>query len=336
MRCLSKLPVKIYLHNARAAMGVSSAASGGAALSKGSYPTKPGAASPSVRAGVGGAGAQAAGENEDKRDEQGQHNQKGQDQSGRESAHPDNPNESGASEGDSLSSGVVKDPINPNNVQSGEGRDLHYVSQEPNNPNNPNISLASKVENRDSNHENNPNNPNNLVLSPGSSDRKVKAKGRRSAPASPKRDRERERVRSDADLARERDSVLEQALLCGVDEELEEHFEDVCGGSAHDINDRTAFTVTVYYPKQFHALRVKLCGGDYDFIQSLSRSNKWQATGGKSGAGFGRTRDGRYVLKYVSRDELRTFSKLGLKYFAHMARVLFKQVSSCMVKILGA
>ncbi len=143
-------------------------------------------------------------------------------------------------------------------------------------------------------------------------------------------------ARSDKALAKERDDVLEQALLAHDEEEFEEVFEDVIGGSAHDKADLTSFTCTVFFPRQFHAMRVKICGGDYDFIQSLSRCNKWQATGGKSGAGFGQTQDGRFVMKYVSRDELKTFLKMAKIYFAHMAKVLFHRTSSCMIKILGA
>jgi 1-phosphatidylinositol-3-phosphate 5-kinase len=91
----------------------------------------------------------------------------------------------------------------------------------------------------------------------------------------------------------------------------------------------------VYYPKQFHALRVNYCGGDFDYLQSLSRCHKWKATGGKSGSTFSKTRDDRYILKYISRKELEMFQEGALAYFGYMAKAAFHNLPTVLVRMLG-
>lgn len=99
--------------------------------------------------------------------------------------------------------------------------------------------------------------------------------------------------------------------------------------------DRTTFRCTAYFPRQFHALRLMACGGDYDFIQSLCRCGRWSATGGKSGSTFLKTSDERFVLKFITRTELRMFLETAPRYFAYMAKNLFHNLPSFLIKILG-
>jgi 1-phosphatidylinositol-3-phosphate 5-kinase len=100
--------------------------------------------------------------------------------------------------------------------------------------------------------------------------------------------------------------------------------------------DRTTFSCTVYYPRQFHALRLCVCKGDYSFLQSLSRCAKWKATGGKSGSTFCKTRDDRYVLKYVKKPELKMLLDMSKQYFSYMAQSSFHNLPSMLCRIVGA
>lgn len=66
----------------------------------------------------------------------------------------------------------------------------------------------------------------------------------------------------------------------------------------HDwtIGKRTKFSCTVYYAKQFDALRQR-CGIDDVFAKSLSHSANWAAEGGKSRSAFWKTSDDRFIIK---------------------------------------
>ena len=134
--------------------------------------------------------------------------------------------------------------------------------------------------------------------------------------------------------------AVEQCMVSGFSEKerdegvFKHKFEDQPHHLFH-TDASTQFKCTVYYAKQFHALRSYTCMGDYDFIQSLTRSEKWASTGGKSGSTFSKTTDDRYVLKYVKRTELNMFLDIAPAYFQHMARVSFHHLPSVLVKILG-
>eukprot|EP01083_Nonionella_stella_P182814 658806_1 len=97
----------------------------------------------------------------------------------------------------------------------------------------------------------------------------------------------------------------------------------------------TTFSCHVYYPHQFRALRRRLYDGEDDFIQSLSRCQSWNTSGGKSGSTFKKTLDHRFVLKFVKQNEFKMFLDNAQSYFEHMASVLFKHYPSVLVHILG-
>ncbi|KFD70644.1 hypothetical protein M514_11256 [Trichuris suis] len=103
----------------------------------------------------------------------------------------------------------------------------------------------------------------------------------------------------------------------------------------------TQFYCKMYFPKLFLALRTLLCPFDEStFVRSLANCERWQPTGGKSGAKFFRTRDRRFILKQMSHFELQSFVRFGPQYFAHVAASANlgseeKPVSS-LVKIFGA
>jgi hypothetical protein len=107
------------------------------------------------------------------------------------------------------------------------------------------------------------------------------------------------------------------------------------------------FSVTAIWAVHFHALRELYCGSQRDFVHSLSRSEAWAASGGKSGASFERSADRRLVVKHVSRTEWDMFNEdIAPAYFAHMAACLAPQgagaqqpqapLPTLLVKILGA
>ena len=62
------------------------------------------------------------------------------------------------------------------------------------------------------------------------------------------------------------------------------------------IGKRLKFSCTVYYAKQFDALR-KRCGVDNIVIKSLERSENWTAVGGKSKSNFWKSSDERFIIK---------------------------------------
>ncbi|KAJ1625848.1 hypothetical protein T492DRAFT_631851 [Pavlovales sp. CCMP2436] len=86
--------------------------------------------------------------------------------------------------------------------------------------------------------------------------------------------------------------------------------------------------VSAFFPEQFAALRALHCGGERAFVESLGCSESWAPSGGKSGASFARTSDGRFVLKALSARELQGALSLLPAYFEHMARVHFEALPS--------
>lgn len=62
------------------------------------------------------------------------------------------------------------------------------------------------------------------------------------------------------------------------------------------IGKRLKFSCTVYYAKQFDALR-RRCGINDMFLKSLKRSANWTAQGGKSKSNFWKTSDERFIIK---------------------------------------
>jgi len=97
----------------------------------------------------------------------------------------------------------------------------------------------------------------------------------------------------------------------------------------------TIFECHVFYPRQFEALREICCGGDENFIKSMIRCKVFATTGGKSISTFAQTTDGKYMLKFVPKNEFRMFIDNADYYFEHMARWHFKHYPSILVTILG-
>jgi 1-phosphatidylinositol-3-phosphate 5-kinase len=62
------------------------------------------------------------------------------------------------------------------------------------------------------------------------------------------------------------------------------------------IGKRLKFSCTVYYAKQFDALR-RRCDVEDVFIKSMAKCEPWKAQGGKSRSNFWKTSDDRFIIK---------------------------------------
>ena len=71
------------------------------------------------------------------------------------------------------------------------------------------------------------------------------------------------------------------------------------------------------------------------FVLSLSRSQKWAASGGKSGAAFSRSVDEMFVIKSINRTELQMFLDCAPSYFEYMSKSFFHGLPTVLCKILG-
>ncbi|RLN73797.1 hypothetical protein BBJ28_00012429 [Nothophytophthora sp. Chile5] len=95
------------------------------------------------------------------------------------------------------------------------------------------------------------------------------------------------------------------------------------------------FSCKSYYAMQFHALRKLNYGGDRNYVESLCNCQQWNAAGGKSGAGFLKTRDERFIAKAIPEIELQMFLSMANEYFCYMAKTFENDLSSMLSKVLG-
>jgi 1-phosphatidylinositol-3-phosphate 5-kinase len=147
---------------------------------------------------------------------------------------------------------------------------------------------------------------------------------------------------------------LERRLLQRGKSHIKHHFRDV------DEKDQTLckYVCTSYWATQFQALRRVFLGGseatpssgkqperegdefghlddDSGYIKSLSTSFFWEANGGKSGAAFSKTADGRFVVKCISRTELQMFLDCAPAYFEYLSKAFFHGLPTCLCRIVG-
>lgn len=95
------------------------------------------------------------------------------------------------------------------------------------------------------------------------------------------------------------------------------------------------FNCKSYCAMQFHALRKLYYGGDRNYVESLCNCQQWNAAGGKSGAGFLKTRDERFIAKAIPEIELQMFLSMANEYFCYMAKTFENDLSSMLSKVLG-
>ncbi|KAG8906077.1 1-phosphatidylinositol-3-phosphate 5-kinase [Tulasnella sp. 403] len=91
---------------------------------------------------------------------------------------------------------------------------------------------------------------------------------------------------------------------------------------------------TVFHAEQFDALR-RSCHCEQSMLESLARCLKWDASGGKSGSAFLKSRDDRFIAKELSRSELDAMSKFAPKYFDYMSSAISAKRPTLLAKIYG-
>jgi len=121
------------------------------------------------------------------------------------------------------------------------------------------------------------------------------------------------------------------------------------------------FVCTTYWAIQFHAVRQAFLtsssssqsGGrdsfsvrseststpnidvESSYTQSLSAACEWAVSGGKSGASFSKTDDGRFIVKCISRTELQMFLDCAPAYFEYLSKAFFHGLPTVLCKIVG-
>ena len=87
-------------------------------------------------------------------------------------------------------------------------------------------------------------------------------------------------------------------------------------------------------PSRFASERVKATI-EKGYNKSLSTSNIWAVSGGKSGANFSKTSDDRFIVKCISRTELQMFLDCAPAYFKYMSKAFFQGLPTMLSKIVG-
>jgi len=87
----------------------------------------------------------------------------------------------------------------------------------------------------------------------------------------------------------------------------------------HLFHEQFEFSVRVYFPGHFEALKKIYCGGYSDFIQSFAESHYWKDnSGGKSRSTFYMSSDQKYVIKAVKSSEIKMFEEMSGSYFDYL------------------
>ena len=106
------------------------------------------------------------------------------------------------------------------------------------------------------------------------------------------------------------------------------------------------FSCRCYFPQKFAVLRnqvLKSCvpsdagsiGTEELFIRSIAKGVPWKALGGKSKSAFRKTRDDRFVLKEMTKNEIQSFETIATFYFDYMSEALTAPNKTVLAKILG-
>ncbi|KAF9451376.1 hypothetical protein P691DRAFT_724173 [Macrolepiota fuliginosa MF-IS2] len=91
---------------------------------------------------------------------------------------------------------------------------------------------------------------------------------------------------------------------------------------------------TILYPEQFDALR-RTYDCEKSMVESLSRCVKWNASGGKSGSAFLKTRDDRFIAKELSKFEVQTMETFAPAYFDYMSSAVSANRPTLLAKVFG-
>ena len=117
-----------------------------------------------------------------------------------------------------------------------------------------------------------------------------------------------------------------------INEDASKRHLDIQFGDEIEKNE-SKFKVSVHFATEFDKFRKEVFEGDLnDFIASLSGCDPWQTSGGKSGATFFKTFDGRFLIKEVNKHEMETFKNIAKRYFEYIVNGKGK---TSMAKIVG-
>jgi len=96
----------------------------------------------------------------------------------------------------------------------------------------------------------------------------------------------------------------------------------------------TTISCTAFFAEQFDALR-RTCGCEKSIIESLARCVKWDASGGKSGSAFLKTRDDRFIAKELSKSEMEAMATFAPAYLDYMSSAISAGRPTLLAKIFG-
>lgn len=129
---------------------------------------------------------------------------------------------------------------------------------------------------------------------------------------------------------------LERCMLARMKTHIKHRFADV----DEKGNTLCKFVCHAYWATQFAAVRQAYFQGnqreeELGFLRSLALARPWNAQGGKSGATFLKTTDGRFVVKQITRTELQMFIEYAPAYFEYLSKTFFHNYATLLVKVLG-
>jgi len=156
----------------------------------------------------------------------------------------------------------------------------------------------------------------------------------------------KKKTKGPKELKKERTKELERRMLLRSKTHVKHHFRD------SDSKGQTLckYVCTTYWATQFQAVRRAYLSDGYgegegggddhldndaSYIKSLATSVFWDANGGKSGAAFAKTADGRFVVKCISRTELQMFLDCAPAYFEYLSKAFFHGLPTVLCKIVG-
>jgi len=128
-------------------------------------------------------------------------------------------------------------------------------------------------------------------------------------------------------------SELEAQMMSPQKSHIKHRFADV----DEKGNTLCKFMCHTFWATQFAAVRRAFLGEprDVGFLESLGVARQWDAQGGKSGAVFLKSSDGRFVVKQITRTELQMFLDYAPAYFEYMAKHFFHGMETVLCKVLG-
>ncbi|KAF4664474.1 1-phosphatidylinositol-3-phosphate 5-kinase [Perkinsus olseni] len=100
-------------------------------------------------------------------------------------------------------------------------------------------------------------------------------------------------------------------------------------------NEKHSWEVRVYYALQWHAFRHWMCGGDLEFIRSVRHTRRLRPAGGKSGASFYVSHNGRYIFKALKAREQDFIEENGEALFWYDAKRIFQNMPTTLIELYG-